>query len=718
MMMNRRLRNLQIELGVDARQTPTIVTHPQQRSLMRPVYDETKVKPKVTYGPSLGGQKTTSGMSSTRPCLKTMSERLQADLLAVPKEKLVDDRVNLKCDNDHDHDHDDDHDKCLTQTMVMNTMDLCYVPNTTPNPLNVEVKATFTQDNHVKLHLPQLSFTIPSPQPETPPGGFLYNTPDTNLPKSTWHSQRLPYAFPLHGQGGCVLYVFNDGSLVIGREEFLSLPPGQYNLNSCIETYELDAVSCPPKNYPLTNKPVDILVTGYPNDYADFFINDFYDDVCSFVYTGNPPTEVLSPVNSNFYGVVGSYKCGKLKLNPPTLLYQPPASTDASGNPVYSVCIGCTSSINPVNKKNIVNIAINRNAAILPGTYGRYSLIRSYTMDGGNTWVTDKIAFQGNPDGLPVVGGDLGGTFDAFGNFWLWYGSFTTPNYQPPIELAICVSSDGGKTFKVVGQTHLNVWLDYPRAYFGGDGLGGHALWIVDDYIALPPVAVNNILIGYIQVKGLGNYGSLAIDFIQGLGPDLLTGQGAYCQLSEIMVTPCGDIYLTPYVQILAGTGDNGNYGRTCLMKHTGGVVNYTKFSAPVDLMITNVGGNDFYMTAGGKSVPFQPNRGVYPCGARGIDYDPTCHRLWIVSNNIKPNVFTPVYDPNFVYNMSIYAMYSDDGGQTWSSEISISDTDIQDRALPSIRVNQKTGDKAFFWYDGRGFTNQANVLPYCTILP
>jgi len=212
---------------------------------------------------------------------------------------------------------------------------------------------------------------------------------------------------------------------------------------------------------------------------------------------------------------------------------------------------------------------------------------------------------------------------------------------------------------------------------------------------------------------------------VQGIGLDVASNSICYIQVPEITATPSGDVYLCGTVQIYSNGkvnlqgGDNGNYGKVVLCKHTGGINNFNVFEQPTDLFMTNVGGNDFNTSAYGKPVPFQPNRGVYPMGARGVDYDPINNKLWIVSNNMKPNNFSKVLDttPNAKYDMSIFAMYSSDGGVTWSPEIQISDQDTSSRGLPSIKVDQKTGKKAFFWYDSRGNADAANVKPFGSIL-
>ena len=258
--------------------------------------------------------------------------------------------------------------------------------------------------------------------------------------------------------------------------------------------------------------------------------------------------------------------------------------------------------------------------------------------------------------------------------------------------------------------------MDYPRLYFGGDGHDGKALWFSADVVNNDTLYVDNIIVGYIQVFGFGKYGELTYDTAKGIGKDTATNSILYLQVPEILTTPEGDVYLFGPTQLV--DGDNGNYGQSVLYKHTGGIDNFD-FVGPKNVLITNIGGNDFSTSALGKPVPFQQNRGVFPNAARGIDYDPFTKRIWVGSNNLKPNVFNPTVDLSAKYNMDIFAMYSENGGNSWSKEILIRDTNKRNVGLPSIKVNQITGQKAFFWYDGRDgkFDNGQSVKPFGAVL-
>ena len=605
--------------------------------------------------------------------------------------------------------------KCGSQqTFSMSTMDLYYGLNgTTPFKWVANVS---NQCGSVTLSFPSLSFTIPDP------GGYIYNDPTTNLPTQFWHAHPMPVSVNM-GKTACVIYVFNDGSVVVGGPKFAYLPTGNYRVPATNVTYALNTcVKAPPTNYALTNDPSDIMLTGSTGGYADMYSNDFYDDVCAFAYVNNPPADLSYPYNSNFYGVVGRYDNGQLNLNPPVLLYAPPPAKDSAGVTYSAICIQTISCINPTNKKNIVHFCTLRDSSKQLGTpagYDRFNILCAFTMDGGNTWTTNNLSGSTIPNHLPSTRGDLGALFDDFGNLWMWNTLDSTNNLLPPFEVGIAVSSDGGQTFKQAYQTNLVADLDYPRCAFGGDGQGGHALWMSVDLADNGTGAVDSIYIGYLPVTGLGHYGTMTLGTIQGLGTDVLTNSVCYLNVPEIVVTPQGDVCLAAPVQIFAGNGDNGDYGLVCFTKHTGGITNFTQFSTPTNIFMSNLGGNDFNTSAYAKPVPINPQRGAYNIGGRGLDYDPIHKRLWIATNDLKPNVYGPAEPaPYSIYNMTTFAIYSDDGGKTWSDEIQISDTNLGCRDLTSVRVNPVNGHKAFFWYDGRGFDYTCYCLPYCAILP
>lgn len=599
-------------------------------------------------------------------------------------------------------------------TFMLNTMDYSYLLNNTKQ-FNVSATVTATATT-VSITLPSFDFDIPTT-------GFVYNVTSSNLPQTMWHKRALPYAFNLPGDQSYVLYIFNDGSIVVGAPGFQPLMGGQHYTYGVTVAYSLDSTIQPPTNYQLHNKTANVTTTKYLGDFLDFYNNDFYDDTFAYCWSSNPVDEVTNELNMNLYAVVGTINNKGVPIfGPVKLLYAP------DNQPLRQFCLENTISINPTNKQNIVVTTTYRNANIPIGdaknpVFGYNGMIRSYTLNGGKTWQSDVIT--DTSFGLPPYRSDPNGLFDSFGNYWLCYMKASTADLQPPFELVFAVSTNGGATFTIAGQTTLNYYLDYPRLSFGGDGQGGKALWFSVDHVNdQKPNYVGEIIVGYIKVSGLSTYGTLTYGVAQGIGNDIATNSVSYIQVPEITVTPDGTVYLFAITQIKGSgsttitRGDNGNYGKAVIYKHVGGINNFN-FQPRNDVLMTNVGGNDFNTGAYGKPIPFQPNRGVFPIGARGIDYDPINNRIWVVSSNVKPNNFSPVIDTSVgaKYDMSIFTMYSDDGGVVWSPEIQISDRSTLPRSLPSIKVNQVNGKKAFFWYDCRDNTNLANVKPYGAFL-
>lgn len=592
--------------------------------------------------------------------------------------------------------------------MSFQTMDSTYFFDINIPEIPVTVGVTL-DGKLVSVDIPTLSFNLQNP-------GFLVSSPSTTLPQSVRHSRAMPYAAKfisdVVGQEYTV-YTFNDGTIVIGDKGFQPLPAGQHSVYGDTLSYKLDPPqSSTAANLKLFNKNTNVAVLGSPNDLLDFYNNDIYGNTAAFTFSGNPADDVLSPQNVNAYATVCKIQNGNMTVKNTTLVYQPPAAV----SPIRAE--ENTISINPTNPDNMVLLSALRdtNVPVSDPSFNRFTLIRSYTFNGGTTWTTTDITKTPTSTGLPSLRSDPNGLFDSYGNYWLCYMVAGTADYLPPYELVFAVSTDGGVNFTVVGTTALASYLDYPRLAFGGDGVGGKALWFSVDLVNSVSLYVDNIVVGYIQVSGLGTYGTLTYSQTTGIGKDIETGTVCYIQVPEITATPDGDVYLLAPTQLF--NGDSGNFGKSVLYKHVGGIAD-NAFVGPYDTLMTNIGGNDFNTSALGKPVPFQPNRGVFPNGARGIDYDATSGRLWVVSNNLIPNVTSDVLDPGATYNMSIFAIYSDNGGSTWSPEIIISNISSFNRALPSIRVNPTNGNKAFFWYDGRDGTadNGASVKPYGALL-
>ena len=626
-----------------------------------------------------------------------------------------------KCNSSESKHHNKCHRKCqsssFSHTFTLGTMDSTFLVNDGPL-IDIVVSVDVSRSCVVKLTIPSFTFTIPESS-LTPRDGFVYTVPSTNLPKSVWHSQGLPYS--IIAATNLTLYVFNDGSIVVGAVDFQPLMAGTYTFNETKICYIIEPSLVPtnaPKNFLIADKQATVadIPVPYGNnpDLLDFYNNDIRDNVIAYTFSANPSNETTNPNNVNFYASVGTVNDCNVKIEYTRALYIP------NNQPEPQLCIENTISINPTNKRNIVATSTFLNYNLPQIDLNRRSILRSYTFDSGNTWVTDIITGINKtvPFNIPSSIGDPNALFDDFGNHWLCYLVPTNSDFSTPIfDIGFSVSTDGGITYTAVGTIALNSFLDYPRLSFGGDGNGGKALWFSIDYVDLDIFYQTKLIIGYIQVSGLGSYGPLTYDFATGIGTDVATNSIFYLQVPEIVATNNGTIYLLAPTQIYEG--DNGNYTEVVLTKHKGGINNFTQFETPVDIFISNVGGNNFETSALGKPVPFQPTRGVFPNGARGISYDNKLKRLWITGVNIKPNNFSPSLDTSSdaQYDMSIFTMYSDDGGKCWSPQLPISDTEIGPRALPSLQVDPKTSKVAYFWYDARDDPTGVSVKPFGAVL-
>jgi hypothetical protein len=183
-------------------------------------------------------------------------------------------------------------------------------------------------------------------------------------------------------------------------------------------------------------------------------------------------------------------------------------------------------------------------------------------------------------------------------------------------------------------------------------------------------------------------------------------------------------------------TGDSGNYANY-LMYRINGISDFPLATGPIQTFFSNIGNQNFPMRLAsyGKSVPFfnasrgllvdfADDIGILAATLNDIAYSAQSNELWLVYTDIKPNVFNAGSDtlytlPPVTYNMTVYTIYSRDGGMTWSQQIAVSDSTAGDRGCACMAIDPITDAKAFFFYDGRAATvaQPGLVQPYASVL-
>ena len=339
-------------------------------------------------------------------------------------------------------------------------------------------------------------------------------------------------------------------------------------------------------------------------------------------------------------------------------------------------------AVNPTNSNNVVAMAIplaqdNR-------------LVEGVSFDGGQTWTRQLI---GGSDGLGAICCDEQFAWDRFGNLWMTYLLETNGN------VPVAVSKDGGLTWTKVaeivpttvtgnakpkgrprGQVHLAKSGDQPSI-----AVGPNSVWV--SYTSIPSGEVQAF---GASVSGLGSFGSFSAL------PTVPTsnGQGDF---GDTAVGPNGEVVVT--YQDKTG-GEVGANIYTALDPDGLGPAG---FGMPRLVAKTKVGGFDF--------IPAQPDRSV----------DAEANLAWDCSGGLHNGRLYAVWTQevkNESNDMDIEVQYSDDTGATWSPAVRVNDDHTANsQFMPSIAVDQTTGNVALSWYDARndlgtGGTGDTDGLP------
>jgi Tol biopolymer transport system component len=282
------------------------------------------------------------------------------------------------------------------------------------------------------------------------------------------------------------------------------------------------------------------------------------------------------------------------------------------------------------------------------------------SVDGGQTWTPfdakDGLIADGD-DALPTAFGFPRAAFDANGNLYLTYGA------QDQISFVLAELPAGGTAFQVLAQPTVTgappgqVPIGPPALAVGpGGGTPAGAVWFAD----------KNKLADVIKVAFRGGPGPQQIPGSQGSRSRLALAVGPDGQVLVAFQAPAAspgvdDIFTSLDAD---GTGPNG-------------------FAAPIAVP----GGTAL---AGFLQIPAQENI----TANLGLAYDrtqgPHHGRVYLVYTDIPSGGGT-----------AVYLRYSDDNGSNWSDPVSVSRNPAGTYAfLPSLAVDQTTGDVGVTWYD------------------
>ncbi len=583
------------------------------------------------------------------------------------------------------------------------TLDLADNTNTSLNmpfqlPLDIEVIG-----KSVSIHIPAFNFTLPV-------DGYIF-TEAGFLPRKIWPGDVVPQAFSLKSDQtglGYDLYVTNAGSLLVYDIGGGFLPAGSYTTHATTVTYLLTPRSrfkAPPNirlSQGTSNATIEEASKEFAQDFQEFYDNSIVKNKFAVCWPDNSIAN--SPNGRNHMDWIvrtGTLNTttGKIKkLNDSVTVFKAPYENFffLEGSVV----------IDPFDTNHLFATATAGDLTKFPNNLKNlFQVWRGVSFDGGKTW---KSARLDGTFGLPKIPRDgIEPVFDDFGNLWIAYiynkklGKSPFLNF---IDIVYAVSTDGGLTFKKVGNINVPShpkftfnFFDYPRAAFGGDGQGGKAFWVSFTHYFDDPNSPygygSQLYISYIPVTGKGEFGKLVHKPIA--FPTFPPFPGF--EEPEITVSPDGKVYLVGY-SFDAGFNNNHLY----LLVNPTGIVNLNpiSFGGRKTIAFSNVGKTN-------TVIPFQPNRNL-DTYSYGITFDPDLNRLYVGVVDMQPD---------FSGNMTLSLIHTDDDGQTWSIPRPIANTHLQARGEFNMSRDPFFGNMLFSWFDARNQKNQANVNTFMGIL-
>ncbi len=329
-------------------------------------------------------------------------------------------------------------------------------------------------------------------------------------------------------------------------------------------------------------------------------------------------------------------------------------------------------AINPVNPSNIVTMAT------LPDVVS--GLFEGVSFDGGKTWAR-RVIGAGAPLGEICCDEQL--AWDRYGNLWMTYLVNTNG------DVLVAVSTDGGLTFTKAGEIvpttptgsrapagatpkrlrppsqNPNIFGDQPSI-----STGPNSVWV--SYTSAPSTVVQA---AGATVSGLGQFGSFS-------APETVPTSAGRGDFGDTAVGPNGQVMVTYQDQT---NGQGGSHIYTAIDANglrPGG------FADPRLLARSRVGGFDYIAAQPDRSVDAEAN---LAWDLSGGPHNGRVYAVWTQETKNESD------------NTDIMFQYSDDNGTTWTPAVQLNDDHTANsQFMPSIAVDQATGDVALSWYDSR----------------
>ena len=331
------------------------------------------------------------------------------------------------------------------------------------------------------------------------------------------------------------------------------------------------------------------------------------------------------------------------------------------------------------------SIAIDPNdprIVYLAGTFptsdiGSASWVEATSMNKGATWSSNA-----SDPALPVGGRKSRVAADRYGNVFVAY---LTDN--PKSHAVLLTSSDHGKTFRVVYEG-TEPATDVALAV--GIGLHGEmsSAWIASE-------VEGGLFIQGFSVTGLGQVSSIFNQYalVSAVGDSKPT-------LEDLVIGPKGQVLVTYQKAVEDPNGQSA--GSQIFVRLMPGGLDGTDVG-PETLVTGSKVGISYTIPAQGTHRISAGPRLAWNQGAGNFS-----GRLYLV--------YTDVIAPGTT-NPNIFTRISDDNGATWSKPLQMNDDQgTASHFLPSIAIDQSTGDLAVGWYDTRLDPNRESVTYWMTV--
>jgi Bacterial Ig domain/FG-GAP-like repeat/PKD domain/RTX calcium-binding nonapeptide repeat (4 copies)/Beta-propeller repeat len=321
-------------------------------------------------------------------------------------------------------------------------------------------------------------------------------------------------------------------------------------------------------------------------------------------------------------------------------------------------------AIDPMNPDRVFAAGVDE-----PGS-ARRGIPVATSNDGGVKWIARTIA-DGN-DSLPPSQGDPKVVFDQFGNLFLTY--LTT---DPERYIAVLRSRDGGQSFTLLAMFTAPEIADQPSIAVGpGEGGMGGSVWLTWE------LRKNHIMVAGAPV-GLGGVGTFSRHLVAPLPDD-----GFGRNFGDIAVGPAGQVLVT-YVRSVPGGSVIGPAKIVVHLDPDG--LGSAPFGPPVFETDVKVA---FFLP-----IPAQATRTIDTEGNLAWDRSDGEHRgrVYLVYTD-SPAVGSA--------DTNIFLIYSDSLGVSWSEPIQVHNDDALSQFLPSVAVDQSTGNVGVGWHTAVEATN------------